>query len=125
MKHLEEIHAQECVATLSIARQTHVSDARGPGREPFAIVPLVVQDRCFDLPTYVDSSAANCCDSAVTNCFCSTSSLSAWFSAKCDCFVGHLIVSDRGWIKCERRTPSFTPPEVMESSSEGQSDANK
>ena len=124
MKHLAEIHADECWATLSISCQVHVSDALNHGRDVFVIAPVVAQKRFFDLPPHDDSSTSNRCDSAVTNCLCSTSSLSAWVVAKPDYFAGHLIVSDCGWTKGERRVSPVTHPEFMNSSSEGQSDAS-
>ena len=124
MKHLAEIYAGECVAAFSISCQMHVSDAQELSRGLSVIVPVAEKERFLDLPPHVDSSAANRCDSAVTSCLFSTSSLTAWVVAKPVCFAGHLIVSDRGWIKGERRVSPVTHPVVMESSSEGQSHAN-
>ena len=124
MKHLAEIYAGECVAAFLSSCQMHVSEARELARGLSEIVPVVVKERFLELPPHVDSSAANRWDSAVNRCLFSTSSLTAWGFAKPVCFAGHLIVSDRGWIKGERCVSPVTHPEVMESSSEGQSHAN-
>ena len=124
MKHLAGIYADECVATVSISCQMHLSDARELGQDVSTVAPIVAQERFRDLSPHADSSAANRCDSAVTNRLCLTSSLRAWVFAKSDNFADHPIVSGRGWLKGERRVSPVAHPKVMESSLEGRFDAS-